>query len=132
MKSTHTRRTWCAAGLATTMALTSALMATTALAGPPKQGKSAAKGGGAAVITAGKKVYAANNCGACHTINGTGGKGGANLSHEGANPKHTAKWLETAIVKPTSIIPTSTMPSYADKIKGNDLKALVAYLSSLK
>ncbi|MCW3099089.1 MAG: cytochrome b/b6 [Chthonomonadaceae bacterium] len=85
----------------------------------------------AAMIAAGAKVYEANGCGGCHMINGKGGTNGPDLSATGADPKHTAKWLETQITSPKTNKSDSTMPPY-DSIKGKDLSNLVAYLSSLK
>jgi cbb3-type cytochrome oxidase cytochrome c subunit len=111
---------------------------TVALAAPPKKHKkppvskttTSAKPS-AAMLTAGAKVYEANGCGACHMINGKGGMTGPDLSNEGGEAKHTAKWLETQIVAPKTNNPDSTMPAY-DSIKGKDLSSLVAYLGSLK
>ena len=56
---------------------------------------------------------------------------GPNLTKVGANPKHTAKWLEEAIVNPKAHNPDSTMPAY-DSLSAKDLKNLVAYMGSLK
>lgn len=112
------------------------LMVTSALAGPPKKGakkpptKSAKKDDPAA-IAAGKKVYDANGCTACHAIGETGGKSGPALTKVGADPKHTSEWLGKAVVNNKSVHPESTMPPY-DQIKGKDLSNIVAYLGSLK
>ena len=117
-------------------AISTALLTVAAVAGPPKTGKKtttkkAAKKDGKpdpAQIAAGKKVYDANNCGGCHKIGETGGVAGPELTKVGASPQHTAKWLTEAVIHPKS----PSMPPYDDKIKGKDLTALVAYLSSLK
>jgi mono/diheme cytochrome c family protein len=103
---------------------------TAAMAAPqkPKSGKQPPSG----QIAAGKKVYDSNKCASCHIINGKGGKSGPDLSNEGANAKHTSKWLEEEIKDPKSHKANSVMPSYKDKVKGKDLSNLVAYLRSLK
>jgi len=85
----------------------------------------------AAVLAEGAKVYEANGCGACHMINGKGGTNGPDISATAADPKHTAKWMETQVVNPKANKPDSAMPPY-DTIKGKDLSSLVAYLGSLK
>lgn len=108
---------------------------TVALAAPPKKHKkppvSKTTKPSAAMMAAGAKVYDANGCGGCHMINGKGGMTAPDLSNEGGDAKHTAKWLETQIVAPKTNNPDSTMPPY-DSIKGKDLSSLVAYLGSLK
>ena len=96
-------------------------IATAAFAKPPS-----------ASAASGKKVYAANKCGSCHKIAGTGGPVGPDLSKEGANAKHTAAWLQVEIQNPKAHKPDGKMPAYKDKIAGADLSNLVAYLRSLK
>lgn len=87
----------------------------------------------AALAAAGKKVYEANGCAACHVVAGRGGKTGPDLSHIAANKKNTAARLGAVIRDPKKALNTEKMPAYpADKIKDADLKALVAYLGSLK
>jgi len=85
----------------------------------------------AAQIAAGAKVYDASGCGGCHMINGKGGAAGPDLSTTGADPKHTAKWMEVQVVTPKVHKADSAMPA-GDTIKGKDLTNLSAYLTSLK
>jgi mono/diheme cytochrome c family protein len=102
---------------------------------PPKStGEKTAKSGAgnASLIADGKKVYEANRCANCHAISGKGGKAGPDLTRTGATPKHTAAWFEEEVKNPKAHKPDSKMPAYADKIKGHDLQALAAYLTSLK
>lgn len=111
------------------------LLMTSAFAGPPtKKSKKppVKKESTATLIADGKKVYAANGCANCHSLAGKGGKTGPDLTKVGADAKHTSKWLEEAIVNPKAHNPNSIMPSYEETIKGKNLKALVAYLGSLK
>lgn len=84
------------------------------------------------VVAAGKKIYAAQKCDACHAINGKGGTSGPELTKTGADTRHTAAWFEEQIKNPKAHKPDGTMPAYDDKVKGKDLKALVAYMGSLK
>ncbi len=133
MKVRYQAAAMCVAGLT----LCGSLLITTANAKPPKHGKKPAKPAASgkatpAMIAAGTKVYAANGCAGCHAINGTGGNGGPELTNVGGDPKHTATWFTTAVATPTKIDADSKMPAYAEKIKGADMKNLVAYLGSLK
>jgi cbb3-type cytochrome oxidase cytochrome c subunit len=114
--------------------LSGSLLLTTAVTALPKGAKPPKKGGAssAASIAAGKKVYNANGCKNCHAIGGKGGKVGPDLSKVGANPKHTPKWFEAKVTNPKASDPDSSMPSFADKIKGKDLTNLGLYLASLK
>ena len=86
----------------------------------------------AALLAAGKKVYETAGCAGCHSIGGAGGNAGPDLSKVAAEKEHTASWLEAHVKNPKTHSPDSTMPSYEDKIKGKDLKALGTYLASLK
>jgi mono/diheme cytochrome c family protein len=120
------------AALLAGLILSGSLLLTSAVAGPPKGKKPPKKGGNAALVAAGKKVYDSNGCANCHTIAGKGGKIGPELTRVGADAKHTAKWLEEKVKDPKASNPSSTMPAFAEKIKGKDLAALGAYLASLK
>jgi cbb3-type cytochrome oxidase cytochrome c subunit len=102
----------------------------TALAKPPKKGKSSKAT--AAQIAAGKKVYDASGCQNCHAIAGKGGKIGPDLSKVGAEASHTPKWFEAKVTNPKASNPHSSMPAFASKIKGKDLTNLGLYLASLK
>lgn len=85
----------------------------------------------AKLIAEGKKVYGKNGCNACHSIGGIGGKTGPDLSKVGARRK--PDWLTVQIRDPKKNDHDSIMPAYdEEKINAKDLKALVAYLSSLK
>lgn len=92
----------------------------------------APRGGDAALVTAGKAVYAANGCARCHSIGGQGGRGGPNLSQVGAGAGHTPEWLAAHIKNPKTHNPSSRMPAFGGKISDKDLLALGAYLASLK
>jgi mono/diheme cytochrome c family protein len=86
----------------------------------------------AATIALGKKTYDANGCNACHAIGGKGGAAGPDLTATGANPKHTIAWFELKVTKPAKLTPGSTMPAYEGKIKGKELTAIAAYMTTLK
>jgi len=79
----------------------------------------------------GKAVYHEQKCSLCHKIDGSGGTLGQDLSSVGA--EQTQEWLERFLLDPKKMNPTkkpSKMPPV--KVEGDDLKALVAYLSTLK
>ena len=136
MNITHKAAVFSLAGIT----LFGSLLMTSASAKPPKHGKKpmkptkpgASTKATPAMIAAGTKVYEANGCAGCHAINGAGGNTGPELSSVGGEAKHTAAWLTMAVATPTKVDPDSKMPAYADKIKGADMKNLVAYLGSLK
>lgn len=84
-----------------------------------------------ALIAEGAKVYASNGCSGCHTIGNKGGKMGPNLTHVGKSLN--AQKLVAVIRTPKKVNPKGHMPAYdAKRIKEPQLKALVAYLLSLK
>src|SRR5512132_2591130 len=76
----------------------------------------------------GEKIYSAKRCGACHLIQGKGGKSGPPLSDIAS--KRDAQWLKAFLKDPKAINPESKMSPF----KGTDeeLEALVSYLLSLK
>jgi cbb3-type cytochrome oxidase cytochrome c subunit len=57
---------------------------------------------------------------------------GPDLGKVGADPTHTPQWLAEHVRNPKIHKPQSRMPSYAGKIKEEDLLALADYLASLK
>jgi cytochrome c2 len=75
-----------------------------------------------------EKLYGAKKCGLCHTVDGSGGKKGGDLSDVG--DKRDAEWLTKYMKDPKSLLPEAKMPAF----KGSDeeLQNLVAYLTSLK
>jgi mono/diheme cytochrome c family protein len=82
----------------------------------------------AAEIAKGKELFKAGKCSVCHKVGSTGGKLGPDLSNEGN--KRKADWLESYLPNPKSINPKNVMPPV--KLKDADLKALIAYVLSLK
>ncbi len=81
-----------------------------------------------AQMAKGQKVYTDKKCALCHKIAGKGGKIGGDLSNVGA--KRNAKWLRSFMKNPKAVNPKVKMAPF----KGSDdeLKALVAYMASLK
>ena len=84
---------------------------------------------------AGKQVFLANGCGACHTLAeaGTNGTVGPNLD-DGLKGKN-ATFIRQSIVDPNAEItpgfPANTMPQdFGDTISPDDLDALVAFLAA--
>lgn len=86
-----------------------------------------AKGDGE-LVEQGKELYTAKKCGICHTVDGSGGKMGGDLSDVG--DKRDAEWLTTYMKDPKSVIPEAKMRA----VRGTDeeLQALVAYMMKLK
>lgn len=98
-----------------------------------------AGGPDAATLAAGKKVFAANGCGGCHTLKdaGAGGNIGPDLDKLAADAKTAgqplAAYVRESIVNPNAYIVPSfqkgIMPgSFGQTLKPGELNALVAYL----
>ncbi|MES2035382.1 MAG: cytochrome c oxidase subunit II [Pseudomonadota bacterium] len=94
----------------------------------------------AALPSRGAEVFEASGCGACHTVRGTAANGlaGPDLSHVGArrtigggilptNQGTLAGWISDS----QAIKPGNRMPAYP-VLSGEDLRAVSAYLASLK
>jgi cytochrome c oxidase subunit 2 len=93
--------------------------------------KKPAAGPSKAMVDAGKKVYMANGCAACHKIKDQGGATGPELTKVGKTWK-PAK-LALVVRDPKKLKKDSLMTAYPpDKISEKELRNLVAYLSSLK
>jgi mono/diheme cytochrome c family protein len=97
----------------------------------PKPTKPSAKAD-PALVTLGKKVYEKQGCATCHAIEGKGGNAGPDLTATGAVPSHTVAWFAVQVANPKAHTPSSTMPAYAQSIKGKEMTALTTYLASLK
>ena len=93
-----------------------------------------------ALIDQGRQVFAASGCAACHTSRGTEANGlaGPDLTHVGSrqtlgagilpnNQGTMAGWISDS----QAIKPGNRMPSYP-VLAGEDLRAVAAYLESLK
>lgn len=110
-------------GLTVTLALSSALAARAA-----EQAKLAQKGAAKGNAVNGRDIFVAQRCSLCHTINGSGGVLGPDLTAVGT--RRNAGWLYEYLPKPQAAKPENKMPPVA--VKGQDLDDLVAYLLSLK
>ncbi len=80
-------------------------------------------------VQKGIQVYEEQGCAACHTIRGSGGAAGPNLSKVGR--RRDVNWLKNFITDPTTVDPNTEMPAY-DYLSPEELEALVAYLKTLK
>jgi len=69
-----------------------------------------------------------NDCTACHSIYGKGGKLGPDLTHVGS--KRDADWLMRHFKDPQSVSPGSIMPKVF--LQDRELKELTDYMLSLK
>ena len=78
------------------------------------------------IVLVGRHLYETQSCSACHRLNGQGGAGGPDLSHEGL--KHPSKdWQIAHLKDPGKATPGSTMPAY-DTLTVDQLNALASYL----
>jgi uncharacterized membrane protein/cytochrome c2 len=81
-------------------------------------------------IAAGQKLFAELPCQSCHTMNGSGGIAGPNLTHE-AQRHNDPAWHIAHLKDPSKMSPDSGMPPF-DYLKPDELKALAAYLATRK
>jgi ubiquinol-cytochrome c reductase cytochrome b subunit len=58
----------------------------------------------------GGALYEKNNCGACHTLNGVGGKIGPELN--GISKRKTEAWARDHFLNPQKVSPGTSMPPY--------------------
>jgi cbb3-type cytochrome oxidase cytochrome c subunit len=103
---------------------------------------------------AGKKVYNASGCMRCHSMGNVGGgapvggppmggppmggppKGamakGPDLAKVAAKEGRTVDWFVAYVSNPKKEKPEAKMPSFENKIKAEDMRALAEFLASLK
>lgn len=90
-------------------------------------------------VDRGEELFRAQGCIGCHTVNGMadGGQLGPNLTHE-AQRRRSDEWQLLHLVNPASVYMIAEdgsvqwiMPSY-EQLSQEDLRALVAFLQSLK
>ena len=91
-------------------------------------------------LSRGREVFLSSGCGACHTIRGTAAAGtsGPDLSAVGSRPSIAAGMFPTNagtiagwIASSQHLKPGNRMPSF-DALSGPELRAVAAYLASLK
>jgi cytochrome c oxidase subunit 2 len=100
-------------------------------------GAAPAGGGGASPnVAAGKQVFAANGCSACHTLADAGATGSIGPDLDKFLATRDAAFIKQSIADPGAFVekgfPNGVMPqNYAQQIKPADLNALVQYLSTV-
>jgi cytochrome c oxidase subunit II len=99
---------------------------------PPAAGGTA----GGANVAAGKQVFAANGCSACHTLADAGASGTIGPDLDKFLAKRNAAFIKQSIEDPGAYVekgfPNGVMPqNYKQQIKPADLDALVQYLSTV-
>jgi mono/diheme cytochrome c family protein len=75
----------------------------------------------------GAQVYQTNQCGMCHTINGSGMSIGPQLN--GVAKRRSQDWVARHFADPAKVSPGSMMPPY--RLSPQDLDNLTAYLFAL-
>jgi sulfur oxidation c-type cytochrome SoxX len=80
--------------------------------------------------TRGEKLFRTAGCTSCHTIGGTGGHIGPDLTKIGS--ERNKEWIEEQIKNPKSHNPNSIMPSFASTLSKEDMEDLADYLSGSK
>src|SRR6478752_6325995 len=110
-------------------------MSTASSAGGAAGGGSSAPAGGGNVA-AGKQVFAANGCAACHTLADAGATGTIGPDLDKFLATRDPAFIKQSIVNPGAFVekgfPNGVMPkNFAQQIKPADLNALVQYLSTV-
>ena len=110
--------------------------ATMSRAGAAATGGGAAAPSGGANVAAGKQVFAANGCSACHTLADAGATGTIGPDLDKFLATRNAAFIKESIEKPSAYVEkgfqNGIMPqNYAQQIKPADLDALVQYLSTV-
>jgi len=75
----------------------------------------------------GATLYETSHCGACHQVNGTGGKVGPPLN--GISERRAVAWLRDTITNPKKNAPSSPMPAFP--FNPTDMQNMLNYLSIL-
>ncbi|MBI5166162.1 MAG: c-type cytochrome, partial [candidate division NC10 bacterium] len=101
---------------------------------PPGPTAASVTAGGTAIMVAatpeaGRLIYEAQGCAACHSIRGVGGAAGPDLSRIGR--MRDRDWLARFIRDPVEVTPGASMPAYKD-LREAEIQAMAAYLSELK
>lgn len=83
-----------------------------------------------ALVKQGAALFATSGCTNCHSVGGNGGHVGPVL--DGTGSRHPSQaWQAAHLSHPSSVSPGSMMPDFAD-LGQQKVKALAAYLTSLK
>jgi len=75
--------------------------------------------------TRGASIYDASGCAHCHSIRGTGGKKGPDLSGVGRKMNKTQ-------IRKQIVAGSNRMPPFGDDLQEKEVKDLVAYLRSCR
>jgi ubiquinol-cytochrome c reductase cytochrome b subunit len=75
----------------------------------------------------GAVIYQKNSCGACHSVNGVGGRIGPALN--GVGDRHNEAWVIQHFQDPQKVSPKTPMPAY--KFSPTDMQNEVSYLFTL-
>jgi mono/diheme cytochrome c family protein len=89
----------------------------------------------AAVASTDGKGLFTQHCSNCHAAGDVPRKGkgkGPDLSHVASEADHTPAWIGEHIRDPKIHEPSSKMPAFGSKLKPEEIKSIVDYLSTLK
>ena len=78
----------------------------------------------------GKKLYAAQNCGACHVLGGEGGTVGPALDHVGS--QRDVAYIHLYIEDPKSQNPNAAMPPFLPPLTHQEVEQIAVYLGGFK
>ncbi len=96
---------------------------------------------GAEILENGRKIFLDSGCLGCHSVRGTGGANGGELTNLGSKTKHefsfenihgeksVQNWLKEHFVNPPGVSPGSIMPPIS--LSDHDMEALITFTMSL-
>ncbi len=87
------------------------------------------QGFGRASESPGHQIFLAQHCNTCHSLEGSGGEIGPDLTHVGS--RRSEEWIEQQLDNPRAHKPDSLMPSFAD-MPATQKNQLTRYLADLK
>lgn len=79
---------------------------------------------------AGRRLFQAQNCSACHQLQGAGGSVGPDLTHVGS--RRSLAWLHEYIEKPKSLNPSANMPAFLPPLSHQEVEWVAQYLATLR
>jgi ubiquinol-cytochrome c reductase cytochrome b subunit len=81
--------------------------------------------------SAGRALFAAQECRGCHTVAGQGGQVGPDLTDIGLH--HSPAWIHSFLEAPRRFHPTGVMPAFAPPtLSHQEIEQLAQYLSTLR
>lgn len=82
------------------------------------------------VQESGRKIYQAQNCSACHSIKGVGGKTGPDLA--GVGTRRDPAEIHLYMENPKAVNPNALMPAFMPPLTHEDVEQVTQYMLAIK